>query len=151
VSSLHALRRKVTLETITGLQPLLLLQMLMGVSQTVNGGLSRSQVLARTLLLSGQQRLRDLLAAAPRFHLPTERLLEICHSGDAERTPEETAAQALLELCLGLMLRWMSEDARRSYATAVLSPWQRILSPYLPSFPSSHPFRRRPSLPVPLA
>ena len=96
VPSLHTLRRKVTIEALAKLQPLLLLQMLVGVSQTVNGGFS--QALARTLLLSGQQRLRDLLAAAPRLHLPVERVLEICSSGDAERTPEETAAQALLEL-----------------------------------------------------
>jgi hypothetical protein len=104
--------------------------MLVGVSQTVNGGFS--QALARTLLLSGQQRLRDLLAAAPRLHLPVERVLEICSSGDAERTPEETAAQALLELCLGLVLQLMAEDDRRHCTTVIPSGWQRFLSSLFP-------------------
>jgi len=146
VPSLHALRRKVTIEALTELQPLLLLQMLVGVSQTVNGSFSRSQALARTLLLSGQQRLRDLLAAAPRLHLPVERVLEICSSGDAERTPEETAAQALLELCLGLMLQWMAEDDRRHCTTVIPSGWQRFLPSFFPLSPLPAHLRRDPAL-----
>jgi len=58
VFSLRALQRKVTIETLAALQSLLLLQMLMGVSQTVNSSVSRSRALARTLLLNGQQSLR---------------------------------------------------------------------------------------------
>ncbi|MFQ6101299.1 MAG: hypothetical protein ACE5OS_08700 [Anaerolineae bacterium] len=135
MSSLHALRRKVTLEALSSLQPLLLLQMLVGVSQAVNGSLSQSRTLARTLLLSGQQRLRDLLTAAPRLHLPVERVLELCRSGDAESTPEEAAAQALLELCMGLMLQWMAEYARR-HCTAVLPSKRHVaLSSNSLSFP----------------
>ena len=151
MSSLHALRRKVTLETLNNLQPLLLLQMLMGVSQTVNSGLSRSQALARTLLLSGQQQLRGLLASAPRLHLPVERVLELCHSGDTERTPEETAAQALLELCLGLLLQWMAERAHRTCTAALPSRRQRILPSYFLSFPLSRPPRTRSCPHLPLA
>ncbi len=143
VSSLHALRRKVTLEALAGLQPLLLLQVLVGVSQIVNSSISRSGALARTLLLSGQQRLHDLLASAPRLHLPVGQVLEFCHSHDAECTPEETAAQALLELCLGLMLLWMAEHARRPCITAMLSRRQRIMPSYFPSFPLSRPPRTR--------
>ena len=155
VSSLRALRRKVTIETLTALQPLLLLQMLLGVSQTVNSSVSRSRALARTLLLNGQQRLRDLLAGAPRLHLPVERLLEFCHASDAERNPEETAAQALLELCLGLMLQWMAEDDRRHRSPVTPSSQQRTMPSYFIScplsFPLSRPLRTRSCPHIPLA
>jgi hypothetical protein len=154
VSSLHALRRKVTLEALNNLQPILLLQMLMGISQTVNSSVSRSRALARTLLLSGQQRLNDLLAAAPRLHLPVEWGLASCHSGDADRKPEEAAAQALLELCLGLMLQWMAEDDHRHCTTVMPSRQQQILPSLLfffPLFSSSRPCRPRSCLCIPLA
>jgi hypothetical protein len=149
--SLHALRRKVTPEILAHLQPLLLLQMLMGVSQAVHGSLSRSQALARTLLLNGQQRLGDLLAAAPRLHLPIEQVLDIGRSDGAEHTPEETAAQALLELCLGLMLQWTAQDGRRRCATALPSRRQRTMPSCFLSFPSSRPFRARSCLYIPPA
>nr|HID12498.1 hypothetical protein [Anaerolineae bacterium] len=139
MSSLHTLRRKVTLEALAGLQPLLLLQMLVGVSQTVNSSVSRSRALARTMLLSGQQRLRDLLAAAPRLHLPVEQVLEICRSNDEEHVPEEMAAQALLELCLGLMLQWMAEGARQPYTIVMPSRRQWVLSSYSFSFRPNFP------------
>lgn len=151
MSSLHTLRRQVTLEALAGLQPLLLLQMLVGVSQTINSSVSHSQALARTLLLSGQQRLCDLLAAAPRLHLPVEQVLEMCRSTDEEPTPEETAAQALLELCLGLMLRWMAEGARQPCTPVMPSGRQRILPSYFLFFSSPRPPRTRSCLHVPLA
>jgi len=151
VSSLHALRRKVTLEALAGLQPLLLLQMLVGVSQTVNGSVARSQALARTLLLSGQQRLRDLLAAAPRLHLPVGQVLRVCHSGEAERTPEEAVARALLELCLGLMLQWMAEHACQRRAAVIPSRRRRVSPSYFLFYPSMRPPRARACLHVPLA
>ena len=151
VSSLHALRRKVTLEALAGLQPLLLLQMLVGVSQTVNGSVARSQALARTLLLSGQQRLRDLLAAAPRLHLPLEQVLRVRHSGEAERTPEEAAAQALLELCLGLMLQWMAEHACQRRTAVIPSRRRRVPPSYSLFYPSTRPPRTRACPHVPLA
>ena len=142
-SSLEALRRKVNLETLAHLQTLVFLQMLVGVSQTVSEGVSSSQALARTLLLNGQQRLRELLDAAPRLHLPVERMLELCHAGDAEHKPEETAAQALFELCLGLMLHWMAKKTcqRRTIATPSNGP---PLSPsFFPACPSPLPSRAR--------
>jgi hypothetical protein len=143
VSSLDALRRKVTLDALAGLQPLLLLQMLGGVSQTVSSSVSRSGALARTLLLSGQQRLRDLLDAAPRLHLPVEQLLQFCHVDDADHTPEATAAQALLELCLGLLLLWMAERAHRPCTRVALSRRQRMMPSHFFSFSSSRPPRTR--------
>ena len=151
VSSLHTLRRKVTLEALASLQPLLLLPMLVGVSQTVNGSVARSQALARTLLLSGQQQLRDLLAAAPRLHLPLEQTLRVCHSGEAQRTPEEAAAQALLELCLGLMLQWMAEHAWQRRTAVIPSRRRRVSPSYSLFYPSMRPPRTRACPHVPLA
>jgi len=147
IPSFHKLRRKVTPEILGNLQPILLLQILAGISHTVNNSVSHSRALARTLLLSGQQRLCDLLAAAPRLHLPVEQALKICRSGDvdsdADRTPEEVAAQALLELCLGLMLQWMVKAAHRGYAIGPLPGQQRNSPLYFLSFPSSCPPRAR--------
>jgi hypothetical protein len=150
-SSLHALRRKITLQALARLQPVLLLQMLVGISQSVNSSVSRSQTLARTLLLSGQQRLHDLLAAAPRLHLSVDQLLEFCRSGGAKRTPEEDAAQALLEVCLGLMLQWMTENARRHRTSATVSRRQRVSPSYFPLYSSRRPPRTRSCLCVPLS
>ena len=150
-SSLEALRRKVNLETLTHLQTLVFLQMLVGVSQTVSDGVSSSQALARTLLLSGQQRLRELLDAAPRLHLPVERVLELCRANDAEHTPEETAAQALFELCLGLMLCWMAKKPcqRRTIATPCSGP--RVSPSFFLAYPSPRPSRARSCLYLPPA
>jgi len=151
VPSLHALRRKVTLEALAGLQPLLLLQMLVGVSQTVNSSVSRSGALARTLFLSGQQRLGDLLAAAPRLHLSLEQVLEVCRSGDTERSPEETAAQALVELCLGLMLQLMAEDDRQRCTIVMPSGRHTVSSSCFLSSPRSRLPTARSCLHLPLA
>jgi hypothetical protein len=143
VSSLNALRRKVTIETLTHLQPILLLQMVVGVSQSVNTSVSRSRALARTMFLSGQQRLHNLLASAPRLHLPVEQVLALCRAGGTEHTPEEAAAQALLELCIALILQWLTACARRRRTTATLCKRQRVASPYLLSFASESPPRTR--------
>jgi hypothetical protein len=143
VSSLEALRRKVNLETLALLQPLMLLQMVVGVSQTVNEGVSNSQALARTLLLSGQQRLRELMDAAPRLHLPVERVLELCRADAAERTEEEAAAQALFELCLGLMLHWMAKTAGQRRTIATPCSGQPVSPSYFLAYPPSRPSRAR--------
>jgi len=143
VPSLGALRRKVNLEAVACVQPILVLQMLAGVSQTVNSGVSQSQALARTLLLSGQQRLRDLLDAAPRLHLPLEQVLKQCHADDEEPTPEETAARALIELCLGLMLHWMAETSCQRRTIGVPRSKRRVLPSFLLSYLSPRPRRAR--------
>ncbi|HUX75547.1 MAG TPA: hypothetical protein VMY40_02760 [Anaerolineae bacterium] len=143
MSSLEALRRKVNLETLALLQPLMLLQMVVGVSQTVNESVSNSQALARTLLLSGQQRLRELLDAAPRLHLPVERVLELCRADDAERTPEEAAAQALFELCLGLMLHWMAETAGQRRTIFSTRSEQPVSPSYFLAYPPLRSLRAR--------
>jgi hypothetical protein len=135
-SSLSALRCKVTVETLTNLQPLLLLQMVAGISQSVNSKVSRSRTVARTLFLSGQQRLHNLVASAPRFHLPVEQMLALCRAGGTTHTPEEAVVQALLELCIALILQWLTECACRRRATVTVGKRQRAASPYLLSLTS---------------
>lgn len=149
-SSLHALRRRVALEALSSLQPILLLQMLVGISDAVNGSVARSQVLARTLLLSGQRRMQDLMAAAPRLQLPVEQMLAFCHSGESKNTPEEAVAQALIELCLGLMLQWMAQGVRRGKISVVPRKRCRVSLVCFPSYPSQRPPRTRacPYLPL---
>lgn len=149
ISSLHTLRRKVVVEALARVQPVLLLQILIGVSQTLNGGEGQPEALARALILDGQQRLSKVLASAPRLHLPLERMLEIVRSIDAharERTPEESAVQALLEMCLGLMLQWLARSGR-SHIPALSARRQSELPGilHLSSFPFllSYPPPRR--------
>jgi hypothetical protein len=142
-SSPHIPRCKVALETLASLQPLLLLQILMGASQAMNSSLSRSRALARTLLLSGQQRVHALLSAAPSLYLPVEQLLAFCQSSDEESTPEEDAAQALLELCLGLMLQLLARNTRRAHTTIAQFGQRRISSSYPLSFPLLRPRKIR--------
>jgi hypothetical protein len=150
-SSLCTLRRKITLETLARLQPILLLPMVVGISQTVNSRVSRSQTLARSLLLGGQQRLHDLLASAPRLHLSVDQILEFCRRGDAGHTPEEAAAQALLEVCLGLILQWMTENDRRHRTSATVSRRPRVSPSYFPLCSSRRPPRTRSCLYTPLS
>ena len=149
-SSLDELRHKVNLQhVLAGLQPILLLQMLGGLSQAVSSGVSQTQALARTLFLSGQQRLRTLLAA-PRL-LP-ERVLASDHPGDVDPTLEKAAAQALLEVCLGLMLEWIARRARRSHIVPPLPYSQRQGSAsYSSPFFAFYPLRAHLCIPVPLA
>jgi hypothetical protein len=146
-SSLDALRRKVTVETLTNLQPLLLLQMIAGVSQSVNSSVSRSRTVARTLFLSGQQRLQGLLASAPRFRLPVEQMLALCRSGGMTHTPEEAVVQALLELCIAMILQWLTECACRRRATVTVGRRQRVASPH-PLFLASDSLPRARSCPT---
>lgn len=139
-SSLDALRRKVNLQhMLAGLQPLLLLQMVGGLSQAVSSGVSQTQALARTLLLSGQQRLRTILAAAPRLRLFLQR------PPASDSTPEEAAAQALLEVCLGLMLEWIARRARRSHCDLPPLPYNRRQgsSAHSPSSSAFYPLKAR--------
>jgi hypothetical protein len=120
--------------------------MVMGVSRSVNSRFCRSRTLARSLLLNSQQRLHELLTSAPRLYLSVERMIEFCRTASAEhepRTPEEAAAQALFELCLGLMLQWMLDHAR-SYATTGVA--YRRCAPvglYPLSYPSLLPISSR--------
>jgi len=111
-ASLQALRRKVPLDALPHVQPMFLLQMLIGFSQILNGGAARSEALARTLILDGQQRLCRLREVAPHLDLSLVPLLEKIRpseTGDEPFSDEERAVQAMLEMCLGLVLHWLSK------------------------------------------
>ncbi len=144
-SSLRALRHRISLHLVVGFQPLLLLQMLGGLSQAVTQSVSHTQALARTLLLSGQQRLRDLVAAAPHLRLSLERVLSPNHSLGTDSEAEEAAVQALLEMCLGLILEWIARISRRPHFFALpsLHIRRRILPRYRSSFPTFYPLKAR--------
>lgn len=135
--SLRALQQKVPIEALAYLQPILLLRVLLTVSQSLQGRIPQPEALARTLLLDGQQRLRKLLDAAPRLNLPLDKVAEIIHANDADDdlTPEEDAVQALLEMCLALMLRWMSQGSRATHLSA-LSNQSSMVSSHFPPLSS---------------
>lgn len=147
---LRALRRKVPLKALSGVQPIVLLQMAVGFSQALNGNAAQPEAVARALILDGQQRLHALREAAPQLDLSLGGLLrKICaNETSSEHLAEEAVAvQALLEMCLGMMLRWLSRQDDQSdapspdIAVGPLSYSGLQLLPYL-SFPD-HLFRAR--------
>jgi hypothetical protein len=87
--------------------------MLIGLSQVLNGSAAKPEALARALILDGQERLRALRKAAPHLDLSLDRLLSrICSNEtmDEQLSEEESAIQAVLEMYLGLILRWLSKS-----------------------------------------
>jgi hypothetical protein len=120
-AALRALGRKVPLKALPHVQPLFLLQMLIGLSQILNGGAAQPEALARALILDGQQRMRGLRKAAPHLDLSLEHLLDaIRPNGTMEEdlSDEESAVRALLEMCLGLVLHWLSRADDPPYPRA---------------------------------
>jgi hypothetical protein len=148
-AALRALGEKVPLKGLPDVRPLLLLQMVMGLSQILNGGAAQYRAVARALVRDGEQRLRELGKAAPHIELSLGRLLSrICSSemSDDDLSDEESAAQAVLEMCLGLMLHWLSRRDDRSYPHVTLGEGGRLFALDVPSHPRSslHPlFRAR--------
>lgn len=111
--SLPKLRQEVAIEALARLQPLLLQVLLAhsGLSETLNGAFAQPQVMARSLFWSGQCKLRKLLAAAPRLNLSLDKVLDISQllgEGKNGGAPEKDILQAMLEMCLGLMLQCMN-------------------------------------------
>jgi hypothetical protein len=141
-AALRALGQKVPLKALPHIQPIFLLQTLIGLSQVLNGGAAQPEALARALILDGQQRLRRLREVAPHLDLSLEHLLERIRSsdkGDEHLSDEESAVQAMLEMCLGLMLRWLSKVDDPAYACPSSIVVRRLLShdahrPYCFSF-----------------
>jgi hypothetical protein len=114
---LRTLGRKVSLKGLPHLQPVFLLQILIGVSQALNGGAAQAETLARALVLDGQRRLSELRNAAPHVSLSLEQLLKVARADkrdEEDLSAEESAVRALLEVCLGLMLQLLSKGHRRS-------------------------------------
>lgn len=139
---LRALRRKVPLKALSHVQPIVMLQMVVGFSQVLNGNAAQPEAVARALILDGQQRLRMLREAAPHLDLSLGGLLRRIRANETseEHLSEETSAvQALLEMCLGLMLRWLSRRDDQTYTTPPdtgIGPFsfsELLLLPYLSS------------------
>jgi hypothetical protein len=118
ISLLRALGRKAPLRGLPQVQPIFLLQTLIGLSQALNGGAAQLETLARALITDGQQRLRRLRHAAPSLHLPLEQFLETVRSkadNSKDLSAEESAVQAMLQVLVGLMLQWLTKRSCRSY------------------------------------
>lgn len=135
------LGRKAPLEALPHVQPVFLLQMLVGLSQILNGSTAQPEALARALILDGQQRLRKFREAAPHLDLSLARLLSgICASEapDEHLSDEESAVQAMIEMCLGLMLRWLSkgDDQSSRHAASVVLNRSFSSDGLLPSYAS---------------
>jgi hypothetical protein len=136
MASLCALGRKIPLKGLPQVQPILLLQVLIGLSQSLNSSAAELEALARALIMDGQQRLRMLRDAAPHLHLPLQQLLEMVRSKDNNTehlSKEESAVQAMLEMCLGLMLQWLSKRNYRSYPAVSCIAWKEFLPLNVPS------------------
>ncbi len=123
--SLRTLRCRVSLNGLHHLEPILLLQILMRMTQALNGSAAHAEVVARALILDGQRRLSGLRNAAPNLSFSLDHLLKLADSREPEGddlSTEEGAVQALLEVCLGLMLRWLSKRRRQSHLSTSLGP-----------------------------
>lgn len=99
------LLRRVQFELPASLQVALLLSLLSDLPNTVGSRVSRSQAQMRWAILSGQQRLRDLLANIPPLRL-------IAQADDAKNAPDEAVARAILGFYLALMLHQMARHVR---------------------------------------
>lgn len=139
---LRTLGRRVTFEGLPRLQPIFVLQILVGLSQALNGSAARVEALAGALVLDGQRRLSQLRSAAPHLSLSVEQLRRMALSGERnveDLSAEESAVQGLLEVCLGLMLQFLSSADRRSYPSALRGSEKHLLCPALRFFPLSLP------------
>lgn len=141
---------KVSLKGLSHLQPVFLLQILVGVSQALNGSAAHAEVVARSLVLDGQRRLSELRHAAPHLNLSLDQLLKMSRSDkDLEKdlSAEENAIQALLEVCLGLMLQLLSKRSHRSHPSLSSASSVRFFSTDIPfplaPFPLISPLRAR--------
>ncbi len=124
-SSLLCLGARVSLKGLPPVQPLVLLQITVAVSQALNGSAVQAEALARGLVLDGRRRLSVLRQVAPHLSVSREHILGLARSYEQDShklSAEESAAQALLELCLGLVLRWLSSSQHRSHVAPLTAP-----------------------------
>ena len=140
---LRVLGRKVPLDALPHVQPVFFLQMLLGLSQIFNGDAVQPETLARALILDGQQRLRKLREAAPHLDLSLAHLWSRLRASETPEecfSDEESAVQAMIEMCLGLMLRWLSQGDPESSrpADSVVAKHSSSSHVLLPSY--TYPF-----------
>lgn len=136
---LRSLGRKVSLKGLPHVEPILLLQILIGVSQALNGSAAHAESVARALILDGQRRLSGLRKAAPHLSLSLDQLLKIARSDEGKSddlSAEENVVRALLEVCLGLMLQWLSKRNRQSHPSLRSAPSRFFLFFDIPFPPS---------------
>ncbi len=132
----RSLGRKVSIEALPHVEPILLLQTLVGVSQALNGSAAHAESLARVLIADGRRRLSGLRDAVPHLSLSLDQLSRLARSDerkDEDLSAEESAARALLEVCLGLVLRWLSKRHPDAHATVWPEPSTLFLSIGIPS------------------
>lgn len=109
-AALRALSRRIAQQELSNIQPLLLLQMI-GLSQIVDGAVAHPEAVAQALMADAQSRLRALREAAPHVDLSLAGAMAWIWFRDAtdkELGAKEGQLQAVLQMCLGLVLRWIS-------------------------------------------
>lgn len=125
-TALRSLGSRLPLKNLAKVEPLLLLQMVIDLSQVLHGTVAQPEAVARALVRDGQQRLRALRLAAPHVNLSLGRILLWISSKDPSDdclVEEDGAFEAALEMCLGLVLQWLSRG------DAPLRPQARPLPP----------------------
>ncbi len=112
---------RVSFEGLPQIQLVFLLQIMVAISHVLNDSAVHAEAVARGLVLDGQRRLNGLRKAAPHLALSVEQIIKLARSngrGDDDLSVDERAVQALLEVCLGLVLEWLSPRAHRSHPSA---------------------------------
>ncbi len=149
-STLLSLGARVSLKGWPHVQPVFLLQITVAVSQALNGSAGQAEALARGLVLDGHRRLSVLRQAAPHLSVSREHILGLARSYEQDPhklSAEESAVQALLELCLGLVLHWLASSHHRSHFAQLTAPEKffSFFDVHLPSIslPSILPDRAR--------
>lgn len=92
-------------------EPLLLLKLVVDLSQVLDGAVAQPEAVARAMIRDGRQRMRALRLGAPNLDISFSRILTWISSESTAHEhlgDDEDALQALLEMCLGLVLRWLS-------------------------------------------
>jgi len=138
--ALRAISDRVPIEKLPQLQPALLLQTMIGLSQLLNEVTGQPEQIAHALITDSRQRLSALREAAPHLDLSLGKLLGRISTGRAShthRSHEQSAVEAALEMYIGLLLRWLITRGSRSHetplsATAGFMPTSHLYA--------SHPF-----------
>jgi len=115
----------VPLKELSQLQPVVLLNMLVGLSHVLNQAAAQPEQMARALILDGQQRLRALREVAPQLDLSLGRLVRRVFSEERliqHCSHEQSAVQAAVEMCIGLLLRWLAQTDAASGWTHSAAP-----------------------------
>jgi hypothetical protein len=126
---LRGLRRNVTPQSLVNLEIAPFLPLLIGLSQAVSGGVSRSRCITLGMASRGTRRLQELHAAAPRLLNSLEQLFPDNFSTRLSYSSEEMALiQALVEFFLGWVLYLLGQIADPQ-AVGISSPSRQSAFP----------------------